>query len=127
MSGNRKEYSVEFPLKAGPDLIFNYLATASGLAAWFADDVNVNGDIYEFEWDGAVERAQLVKRKPGKMAKFHWLDREGEEYLTLEIAQDELTSDVALVISDYEEEDEIDEAKMIWSVSVDTLRGTIGA
>ncbi|MEX0966738.1 MAG: START-like domain-containing protein [Bacteroidia bacterium] len=126
MSNKREKYTAEFQLRSSPDLLYNYLATASGLTAWFADDVTVNGDVYTFMWDGSPERAQMIRKKPGKLVKFQWLDRDAEEYLTFEIELDELTRDVALMVTDFENEDEIQEAKMVWQVSIDQLKSTIG-
>jgi uncharacterized protein YndB with AHSA1/START domain len=123
---HRKKYQVEHQLRANPDLIFNYISTPSGLATWFADDVNVEGEIFTFIWNGSDEKARLVRKKQGKMVKFQWLGREDDEFLLIEIQQDELTRDVALIITDFEDEDEINRAKMVWDVSVDKLRKTIG-
>jgi len=53
------------------------------------------------------------------------MDREGE-YFSFEIDQDDLTGDVALVVTDFEFEKEMHEAKMIYDVSIDRLRQTIG-
>lgn len=126
MAGNRVEYTVEIPIKSSPDILYSYIASASGLSTWFADDVNVSGQVFTFFWDGTGEKAERVKQQPRKMVKFKWLDREEDEFLTFEIDQDELTQDVSLVITDFEDEDEVDDARKIWEVSVDQLRSTIG-
>lgn len=123
----RVKYSVEFQLKANPELIYTYVATASGLSTWFADNVNINSDVFSFEWGDVIEKARLLKSKHGKMAKFKWLGRDQDEFLTFDIEQDELTREVALIVSDYEEEDEVDDARLMWESSIDQLRQTIGA
>jgi uncharacterized protein YndB with AHSA1/START domain len=122
----RQQYRVEFPVQAKPELVFNYMTDPSGLAAWFADDVTINGDQYTFYWEGSEEGAKLVKRKPHNLVKYKWTDREEEEYLTFEIQKDDLTNDTAIVVYDYDEEDEIEEAKLMWESAIEQLKGTIG-
>jgi|APCry1669189000_1035189.scaffolds.fasta_scaffold233284_1 hypothetical protein len=102
------------------------MVTPTGLSVWFANDVTVSGDVYTFNWDGSSEKAKLLSKKQGKHVKFQWLDRAAPETFSFEIIVDELTSDVAMLISDYEDEDMIEEAKQIYSVCIDKLRHTIG-
>lgn len=122
----RVKYTLEFTTRAKPELIYTYISTASGLATWFADDVNVNGKHYTFIWDGAEERAELISKKINKMTKFKWLDREGDEFVGFEIVRDDLTDDVSLMVTDYEEEEDVEDAKAVWEVSIDQLKMTIG-
>ena len=122
----RVKYTTEFVLRAKPELIYNYVSSATGLADWFADDVNVNRSIYTFIWDGSEEKAELVTKKINKMAKFKWLDREEEEYFIFDIVKDDLTNDVSLMITDFEEEEDIEDARAVWEVSIDQLKSIIG-
>lgn len=122
----RVKYTLEFTTRAKPELIYNYISTASGLATWFADDVNVNGKMYSFIWDGAEEKAEQISKKINKMTKYKWLERDEDEFVMFEIVRDELTNDVALMVTDFEEEEDIDDAKAVWEVSIDQLKMTIG-
>ena len=122
----REKYSIEFPTRAKPELIYTYISTASGLQVWFAYEVNVNGKIYTFIWDGAEEKAELVSKKINKMTKFKWLERDEDEYVGFEIVRDELTDDVSLMVTDFEEEEDVEDAKAVWEVSMDQLKMTIG-
>ncbi len=122
----RVKYTEEFTTRAKPELIYTYISTASGLAAWFADDVNVNGKVYTFIWDGAEEKAELVSKKINKMTKFKWLDRDEDEFVQFEIVRDDLTDDVSLLVTDFEEEEDRPDARAVWEVSIDQLKMTIG-
>ncbi|MGB0429130.1 MAG: START-like domain-containing protein [Bacteroidia bacterium] len=122
----RVKYTEEFTTRAKPELIYTYISTASGLATWFADDVNVNGKIYTFIWDGAEEKAELVSKKINKMTKFKWLERDEEEFVQFEIVRDDLTDDVSLMVTDFEEEEDRPDARAVWEVSIDQLKMTIG-
>lgn len=122
----RKKYSVEFPFRAKQELIYNYISTATGLNEWFADDVNVNGKIYTFIWDGAEEKAEVLTRKMNKSCKYRWIDRDEDEYVEFNLVKDELTNEVTLLITDFDEEDDIEDAKAVWKVSIDQLKSIIG-
>ena len=125
MSG-RKEYNVEFPVQAKPELVYNYLLDPSGLASWFAEDVNVNGETYDFIWEGSTEKAQLIQSKTNKLVKYQWIERDNEEFLTFQIEKDDLTGDTSIIVSDFDEENEIEEAKLMWESIIEQLKGTIG-
>jgi len=121
----RKKFAFEYIINASPEFLYTYISTASGLAGWFADDVKINGDVYTFMWEGSEEKARLVNKRMNKFVKFQWLGRENE-YMTIEVNMDDLTGDVALVITDFENENELHEARMIYDVSLDRLKQMIG-
>ncbi len=122
----RTKYIAEYLINSSPEFLFSYISTPSGLAIWFADDVTLNGDIYTFKWEGSEERAKFLSKRYGKSVRFQWIDRPDPEVFTFEIVVDELTNDVALVISDYENEDDVDGSRAIYDVCVERLRHTIG-
>ena len=121
----RKKFAFEYIINASPEFLYTYISTPTGLAGWFADDVKINGDIYTFIWEGSEEKAKLANKRINKFVKFQWLDRENES-MTIEINQDDITGDVALVITDFEYENEMHEARMIYDVSMDRLKQMIG-
>ena len=46
----KKEFVIEYDFQSSPQLLFQYLSTASGLSEWFSDDVNYRGEKYTFFW-----------------------------------------------------------------------------
>ena len=44
----RLKYELEYTLNCSPKVLFSRLSTPEGLCEWFADDVNVEGDIFTF-------------------------------------------------------------------------------
>lgn len=121
---------MEFEVKSSTSVLFNMISTPSGLSEWFADDVNIKGDIYSFFWDGSEEKAKLIGRKRGESIKFQWL-RDQEEgiktFFEMAIKVDELTNDVALMVTDFAEEDELAESKLLWTNQINDLKMTIGS
>ncbi|TYA62909.1 START-like domain-containing protein, partial [Seonamhaeicola marinus] len=48
-------------------------------------------------------------------------------YFEIRIQVDEITKDVSLMITDFAEEDEIDEAKMLWENQISDLKHVLGS
>ncbi len=120
------EYQLEFPVKSSPKILYNFIATPSGLSEWFADNVNSRGDSYTFIWDGSEEVAELLSKKAGSHIKFKWEEEEDDTFFELRIRIDDLTKDTALIITDFAEEDELDESKMLWESQIAELLSVIG-
>lgn len=124
------KFEMEFPIQASPHLLYQYFGTASGLSEWFADNVNSRGEIYTFIWDGSEEKARALLERPEERIKFRWLEDEENNdtyFFEFRIEVDEITNDVALVITDFSEEGEVEESKMFWESQIDELKQTIGA
>ena len=123
---DRKQYTCEFQFNARPQLIYNYISNPSGLAAWFADDVNVNENIFTFVWESEEEKSRLARYKRNEYARFEWIERDENEFLEFKITPDQLSGGVTLTITDFEEADEVEEAKMVLDRLVENLRATVG-
>lgn len=124
------KFELEFPIHASPSLLFNYLSTPSGLSEWYADNVNSRGEIFTFIWDGAEEQAKLLGKKSGERIKFRWMEdeEEGESYyFELRIQVDEITKDVSLMVTDFADEDEVEESKMLWDNQISSLKQVLGS
>ncbi|MGE0560494.1 MAG: START-like domain-containing protein [Flavobacteriales bacterium] len=120
------KYQLEFVVKSSPSLLFSYISTPSGLGQWFADNVNSRGELFTFMWDGSEEQAKLLSKKTNQSIKFQWLSEDDDCYFELRIQIDDLTQDVALIITDFAYEDELDEAKLLWETQVSDLHAIIG-
>ncbi len=124
------KYELEFPIHSSPQLLYQYIITPSGLSEWFADNVNSRGEFYTFIWDDSEENAKLASKKSGEKVKFKWLDennKETEYFFELKIQVDEITNDVSLIVTDFSEEDELPESKLLWESLVSDLKHVIGS
>lgn len=124
------KFQIEFAINSSTGVLFSIFSTPSGLAEWFCDDVNIKKDVHIFIWDGSEESARLVSKKRDEYVKFRWLEDEEEginSHFEFRIKVDDLTGDTALVITDFAEEDEIDDAKELWAAQVDRLKQVLGA
>ena len=126
----KESFSIEYDFHASPQLLFQYLSTPSGLSVWFADNVNSRGERFTFIWDDSEETALLLQKKNNDKVKFQWQNDEeddGEYYFEFKIQVDEITKDVSLIVTDFAEEDELEESKMLWDNLVSDLKQVLGA
>lgn len=122
------KFEIEFVVHASPSLLFNYISTPSGLSEWYADNVNSRGEKFIFIWDESEEEALLLKKKTDEFVRFKWTYSEDDDtYFEMRIVVDELTNDVSLFVIDFAEDDEVEEAKMLWENQIDDLKKIIGS
>ncbi len=122
------KYEMEFPIHVSPSLLYQYISTPSGMSEWYADNVNSRGQLFTFIWEGSEEQAKLLGKKTGERIKFRWLDDEDTDYFfELRIQVDDITKDVSLMVTDFAEEDEVEEGKMLWENMVSNLKHVLGS
>ena len=126
----KEKFELEFPLRASPKMLFPFLSTPSGLSEWFCDDVNSRTGLFTFFWDGSEEQAILLKKKQDALVRFRWVedDEEGlDTYFEFKIQVDDLTKDTSIIVTDFADPDEIEEAKLLWDSQIHELQHIIGA
>ncbi len=122
----KKKIRLEYPIKSSPAILYNSISSPSGLSTWFADDVDIYNNNYKFKWDGDEQIAELLKKVSNKSIKFKWKSSTGDEYFEFEIIQDELTDDVALVVTDFVDESDEKNAVQLWDSQVHELKTSLG-
>ena len=124
----RSKYELEYTLNCSPKVLFSRLSTPEGLCEWFADNVNVEGDIFTFFWNKVESRARLVAIKENKLVRFEWLDSEepSTDYFEFRINIEELSGSLALIITDFAEHEEKDDAIFLWDSQITDLKRTLG-
>jgi len=126
----KKSFSIEYDFHASKQMLFQYLSTPSGLGEWFADNVNSRGENFSFIWDDSEENAKLIQKKNNERARFQWEEDEEEGnpyYFEFKIQVDDITNDVSLIVTDFAEEDEMEEAKMLWDNLISSLKQILGS
>ena len=122
------KFELEFPIQASSQLLFQYISTPSGLSEWFADNVNSRGELFTFIWDDSEEQAKLLIKKNGERIKFKWVDDEDDKsYFEIRIQVDGITKDVSLMVTDFSDEDEVEETKMLWENQISDLKKVLGS
>ena len=117
----RRKIELEYIFSSSVKVLFS-------LAEWFADDVFQKGNQFIFIWNGSEQPATLVELKSNAVVRFRWDDAEEEdEYFEFNIHVEPLTGDVALIITDFADEDEVNDTIELWNKQMDILHRNLGA
>ena len=120
------KYSLEYPVKTSISFLYKRLSTPSGLSEWFADNVNIKNKILTFYWEGSEEKAIVLKQKKGEFIRYKWLEDE-EKYFEFSIQIDDMTKDIALIVTDFaEDEDDKEEGILLWNKEIENLKNALG-
>jgi uncharacterized protein YndB with AHSA1/START domain len=122
------KYELEYTLNCSPKVLFSRLSTPEGLAEWFADDVVVEGDLFIFHWGKSESRARLAAMKESRFVRFEWLGDSDEEsnYFEFRINIEELSGSLALIVTDFSEPEEKDDAVNLWDAQIEDLKRVLG-
>ena len=125
----KSKYELEYTLNCSPKVLFSRLSTPEGLSEWFADDVTVEGSIFTFHWSKAESKALLASVKENKIVRFEWIDDEADKefnYFEFKIVVHDITGDLALIITDFAEPDEKEDAIYLWDSQINDLKRILG-
>ena len=124
------KFELEFLLKTSSRVLENMITTPAGLSEWFSDDVVIKDDIITFKWDSGEEKARLLTKRITDKIKWQWTEDEEDgvdSFCELKYHIDPLTKVVVLTITDFAEEDEMEEAKRLWENQILKMKQTLGA
>ena len=119
-------FTLEYPVRRSPSILYEFLSTPAGLQEWFADKVDERDNIFSFSWSGNTEKAEIVEGEEEKFVKFHWMASPKEEYFEFRIEKSEVTNQTILVINDFAEKKEIKDQSQLWDYQVKDLFHRIG-
>ncbi len=120
-------YTLEYPVRCSPGILFEFLSNPSALQEWFADEVNEKDGVYSFGWDGSVDLADLVDKEQDKFIRYHWQHSEEDEYFEFEIDKSEVTNQTILIIKDFAEKKEIKDQSQLWEYQIKELFHRLGS
>jgi uncharacterized protein YndB with AHSA1/START domain len=106
--------------------LWNHLTTSSGLSAWFANKVIIDGNKYTFIWGKQQQEAEVLSMKPEVSVRYRWTDEDASVYFEFIIHTVELTGTMALEITDFAEPDEKQDSIALWDSQVEELKRTLG-
>ncbi len=119
-------YTLEFPVRCSPVILYEFLSTPAGLQEWFADKVDDRDNIFSFTWNGSSDKAELLEKEQDKFIRFHWTHAPKEEFFEFRIEKSEVTNQTILVIKDFAEKKEIKDQSMLWDYQVKELFHRLG-
>ena len=120
-------YTLEYPVRCSPNILYEFLSTSSGLQEWFADKVDDQDGVFSFSWNGDEETANVVESEEDEFIRFHWSHAPKEEYFEFRIEKSEVTNQTILVIKDFADKKEIKDQSRLWAHQVKDLFHRLGA
>lgn len=120
-------YSIEYPVRCSPAILYDFLSNPSGLQEWFADLVDERDGIYSFTWNGAEEKAVLLEKEENKFIRFRWDYMSKDEYFEFRIEKSEVTNQTILIIKDFAEKKEIKDQSQLWDYQIKELFHRLGS
>lgn len=131
-AGAKRRFEMEYSINASPKLLFPYIASASGLAQWFCDDVRLDPDHrYTMVWDKQNHYAEVATQRPGRSIRYVFLDEhkrplEDANYLDFTLEYSRITDEVFLRVTDYSDHADGHEQQELWDGLVGKLREQVG-
>ena len=119
-------YTLEYPVRCSPGILYEFLSTPAGLQEWFADQVDERDGVFTFGWNGTEEKADLLEREDDKFIRFHWTHSQKGEYFEFSIDKSEVTNQTILIIKDFAEKKDIKDQSQLWEYQVKDLFHRIG-
>ncbi len=128
---SRERIQLEYLLKASPTILYEFFTEPAFLIRWFCDEVDVKEEdgqkTYVFVWSGSEETALLVEAEENHSVTFRWEDAEDEEeYLKFTMTKSPITGETVLEITEFCDEDEVEDQTQFWNTQIEKLRRQAG-
>lgn len=123
---SKQKFTLEYPVRCSPTILYEFLATSNGLGEWFAEHVDERDGKFYFGWNGSYEEAEVVEQEEESFIRFHWEGAPKEEYFEFRIDKSEITNQTILVITDFAEKRDIKDQSQLWDYQVKDLFHRLG-
>jgi hypothetical protein len=124
---NKQLYTIEFPVRCSPAILWGFLSSPVGLQEWFADKVDERDGVYSFSWNGTEEKAIMLEKELDKFIRFRWNHMAKDEYFEFRIEKSEVTNQTILIIKDFADKKEIKDQSQLWEYQVKDLFHRLGS
>jgi uncharacterized protein YndB with AHSA1/START domain len=121
-------FTLEFPVRCSPTILWDFLSTAAGLQEWFADKVDEWEGTFSFSWSGGVpEKAELLELEEEHYIRYRWSYQEKAEYFEFRIEKTEISNQTILIVKDFAEKSDIKDQSQLWQTQIKDLFHRLGA
>jgi hypothetical protein len=129
MAATKKKiiYTLEYPIRSSPTILFEFLSTAVGLQEWFAEKVDQRETHFYFTWNGAVDEAEQTESFENNYVRYRWDYYDEDEFFEFRIEQSPVTNETILRITDFADKSDLDSSQQLWNQQVQNLKHRIGA
>ncbi|MGN7784558.1 START-like domain-containing protein [Niabella sp. 22666] len=123
---SKQKFTLEYPVRCSPTILYEFLATSNGLGEWFAEHVDERDGKFYFGWNGTYEEAEVLEQEEESYIRFKWANSPKDEYFEFKIDKSEITNQTILVITDFAEKREIKDQSQLWDYQVKDLFHRLG-
>ncbi len=124
----RQLFTLEFPVRCSPTILWDFLSTPAGLQEWFADKVDEWEGVFSFSWSGgAPDKAEIVDSEEEVFIRYRWLHYDKNEYFEFRVEKTEISNQTVLVVKDFAEKGEIKDQSQLWNYQIKELFHRLGA
>ncbi|HTQ27829.1 MAG TPA: START-like domain-containing protein [Puia sp.] len=119
-------FTLEYPVKCSPTILYDFLSTPAGLQEWFADKVDERDNVFSFSWNGSIDKAEVLESELEKFIRFHWATAPTDEFFEFRIEKSEVTNQTILIIRDFADKKDIKDQSQLWNYQVKDLLHRLG-
>ena len=127
MNKKKLMYSLEFPIRCSPTILYEFLSTPVGLQEWFADKVDQRENTYTFTWNGNTDTAQILERLDNEFIRYRWEYQNKDEFFEFSIEQSPVTNETILRVTDFADKSDQKDQERLWNSQVSDLKHRIGS
>lgn len=127
MMSKKVLYTLEYPVKCSPGILYEFLRTPAGLQEWFADKVDEREGAFSFSWNGSEEKAVLLDCEENKFVRFRWDYMAKNEYFELLIDKSDITNQTILIVKDFADKKDIKDQSLLWESQLKDLFHRVGS
>lgn len=127
MNKKKVMYTLEFPIRCSPSILYDFLSTPVGLQEWFADKVDQKDHKFYFHWNGSVDIADIVENVENEFIRYRWDHYNDDEFFEFSIEQSPVTSETILKITDFADKADLKDQERLWNSQVSDLKHRIGS
>lgn len=127
MSKKKTMYSLEFPVRCSPAILYEFLSTPVGLQEWFADKVDQRDSTFFFSWNGSTDTAEMLEHVENEFIRYRWDYYPQDEFFEFSIEQSPITNETILRITDFADKTDMKDQERLWHSQVSDLKHRIGS
>ena len=122
----KQQFTLEFPVRCSPSILYEFLSTPAGLQEWFADKVDERDNVFSFSWNGTTDKAEVTESEQEKFIRFNWMHMPKDESFEFRIEKSEVTNQTILIIKDFADKGEVKDQSQLWDYQVKDLFHRLG-
>jgi uncharacterized protein YndB with AHSA1/START domain len=127
MSKKKMMYTLEYPVRCSPAILFDFLSNPVGLQEWFADKVDQRDQTYYFSWNGSSDTAEVIDQMENEYIRYRWDYYDEDEFFEFRIEQSSITNETILKITDFADKTDMKDQERLWNSQVSDLKHRIGS